>query len=79
MGLPFKKGGGMGPSFWQILIIVVVVLFIFGPKRIPGLGKSLGEAIKGFRKGIKEDDKEESAEDQKTLSKKEESVDKNDS
>ena len=45
----------MGPSIWQILIVVVVVLFIFGPKRIPGLGKSLGEAIKGFRKGIKDD------------------------
>lgn len=49
----------MGPSFWQILIIVVIVLFIFGPKRIPGLGKSLGEAIKGFRKGISEEDKGE--------------------
>ena len=44
----------MGPSLWQILIVVVIVLFIFGPKRIPGLGKSLGEAIKGFRKGIKD-------------------------
>ena len=47
----------MGPSIWQILIVVVIVLFIFGPKRIPGLGKSLGEAIKGFRKGIKDDNK----------------------
>lgn len=46
----------MGPSFWQILIVVVIVLFIFGPKRIPGLGKSLGEAIRGFRKGISGDD-----------------------
>lgn len=60
----------MGPSFWQILILVVVVLFVFGPKRIPGLGKSLGEAIRGFRKGIKEDGKssseeEESSEDSK--------------
>jgi len=52
----------VGPSFWQILIAVVIVLFIFGPKRIPGLGKSLGEAIKGFRKGIGEDDKKEKEE-----------------
>ena len=50
----------MGPSIWQILIVVVIVLFIFGPKRIPGLGKSLGEAIKGFRKGIKDDNEEDS-------------------
>ena len=49
----------MGPSIWQILIVLVVVLFIFGPKRIPGLGKSLGEAIRGFRKGIKDDDKDD--------------------
>lgn len=49
-------------SFGQILIIIVVVflvLLIFGPTRIPGIGKSLGEAIKGFRKGISEDNKEE--------------------
>ena len=55
----------MGPSIWQILIVVVVVLFIFGPKRIPGLGKSLGEAIKGFRKGIKDDNKESDSSDTK--------------
>ena len=53
----------MGPSIWQILIVVVVVLFIFGPKRIPGLGKSLGEAIRGFRKGIKDDNKEKESEE----------------
>lgn len=46
----------MSPSFWQILIVVVIVLIIFGPKRIPGLGKSLGEALKGFRKALKDDD-----------------------
>lgn len=53
----------MMPSIWQILIVVVIVLFIFGPKRIPGLGKSLGEAIRGFRKGISEDDKDDTKED----------------
>ena len=46
----------MMPSFWQILIAVAILLLIFGPKRIPALGKSLGEAIRGFRKGIKEED-----------------------
>ncbi|MGI9548750.1 MAG: twin-arginine translocase TatA/TatE family subunit [Bdellovibrionales bacterium] len=46
----------MSPSFWQIVIVVVIVLFVFGPKRIPGLGKSLGEAIRGFRKGLNEDE-----------------------
>ncbi len=46
----------MGVSFWQILIVAVVVLLIFGPKRIPGLGKALGEAIRGFRTGVKGED-----------------------
>lgn len=49
----------MGPSIWQILIVLLIVLFIFGPKRIPGLGKSLGEAIRDFRKGLKNDEKKE--------------------
>ena len=48
----------MAPSFWQILIVVLIVLFIFGPKKIPSLGKSLGEAIRGFRKGLKEDEED---------------------
>ena len=53
----------MGPSIWQIIIVLLIVLFIFGPKRIPGLGKSLGEAIKNFRKGLTDgkDEDEESA------------------
>ena len=49
----------MGPSIWQILIVLLIVLFIFGPKRIPGLGKSLGEAIRDFRKGLKNDETKE--------------------
>lgn len=45
----------MSPSLWQILIVLVIVLIFFGPKRIPGIGKSLGEAIRGFKKGISDD------------------------
>lgn len=46
----------MGISFWHMLILLVVVLLIFGPQRISGLGKSLGEAIRGFKKGINGED-----------------------
>ena len=45
----------MSPSIWQILLVLAIVLIFFGPKRIPGLGKSLGEAIRGFKKGLNED------------------------
>ncbi len=46
----------MSPSVWQILIVLVIILLLFGPKRIPGIGKSMGEAIRGFKKGINEED-----------------------
>lgn len=46
----------MSPSIWQILIVLVIVLLLFGPKRIPGVGKSLGEAIRGFKKGLNDDE-----------------------
>lgn len=46
----------MSPSIWQIVIVLVVVLLLFGPKRIPGVGKSLGEAIRGFKKGLNDDE-----------------------
>lgn len=46
----------MGLSVPQIILIIAVVVLIFGPKRIPQLGKSIGEAIRGFKKGL--DDKE---------------------
>lgn len=47
---------GLGPM--EIGVILVIALVIFGPKRLPGLGKSLGEAIRGFKKGITEDENE---------------------
>jgi len=49
----------MAPSFWQIIIVLVIVLIIFGPKRIPELGKSLGKAIRGFRKGLQDENESE--------------------
>jgi sec-independent protein translocase protein TatA len=39
---------------WEIAIVVVLVLVIFGPKKLPELGSSLGKSIRGFRKGLKE-------------------------
>ncbi len=44
----------LGPL--EIVLIVFVVLIFFGPSRLPGLGKSIGSAIRGFKKGISGDD-----------------------
>ena len=46
----------MGLSFWHLIIILVIVLLLFGPNRLPGLGKSVGEAIRGFKKGLDGDE-----------------------
>ncbi len=46
-----------GISFWQILIILVVILILFGGKKIRTLGSDLGEGLKGFKKAIKDEDK----------------------
>jgi len=42
----------------EIVIILVIVLLLFGPSRLPGLGKGIGEAIGGFKKAMtaKEDE-----------------------
>ena len=37
----------------HLLIILVVVLMVFGAKKLPEMGKSLGEGMRGFRDGLK--------------------------
>lgn len=43
----------------EMLMILVVIVIIFGARRLPELGKSLGEGIKNFRKSITSKEKEE--------------------
>jgi sec-independent protein translocase protein TatA len=38
----------------HLLIILAVAVFVFGPKKLPELGKGLGQGIKSFREGIKQ-------------------------
>lgn len=40
----------------HLLIILVVVLMVFGARKLPEMGKSLGEGMRGFRDGIKGDE-----------------------
>jgi len=63
---------GLGPT--ELIIIAVIILFIFGAKRLPGIGKTLGETVKEGRNIKKEMDHKETVEkvqgDNKTMEEK---------
>jgi sec-independent protein translocase protein TatA len=42
----------MGISIWQLVIVLLIVVMLFGTKRLRGLGSDLGGAISGFRKSM---------------------------
>ncbi len=50
--------GGIG--IWQLLIILVIVLLLFGTKRLKNIGSDLGNAVKGFKGAMSSEEKDES-------------------
>lgn len=44
-----------GLGFPELIVIFVIALLIFGPSKLPSLGKSLGEAIRGFKKALEDE------------------------
>jgi sec-independent protein translocase protein TatA len=59
----------IGPP--ELLIVLVIILVIFGPKRLPGLGRSLGSGMREFRdsitgKGSKDDDDDDATPERAT-------------
>ena len=46
-----------GISIWQLLIVLVIVLLLFGTKRLRNLGGDLGNAVKGFKKAMGDEEK----------------------
>ena len=51
--------GSLSPIHW--LIVIVIVLLVFGPGRLAGVGKGLGEGIRQFKKGLNDDEKKDDA------------------
>ncbi|MCX5717180.1 MAG: twin-arginine translocase TatA/TatE family subunit [Nitrospirae bacterium] len=43
----------------EVMVVLVIALVLFGPSKLPSLGKSLGEAIRGFKKGLEQESAEE--------------------
>jgi sec-independent protein translocase protein TatA len=55
--------GPLGPG--ELILIVLLIVIIFGARKLPELGKSLGQGIKNFKKSITSEEKEE--EEKKSL------------
>lgn len=54
-----------GISLWQLLIVLLIVVLLFGTKKLRGMGGDLGSAVKGFKKAVS--DKDADFEDQKKV------------
>ncbi|OAJ95533.1 Sec-independent protein translocase subunit TatA [Vibrio bivalvicida] len=52
-----------GISIWQLLIIAVIVVLLFGTKKLRGIGGDLGGAVKGFKKAMSEDESDKDKKD----------------
>lgn len=57
------------PGIPELLVIFFIILLIFGAAKLPQLGKGLGEGIKNFKLGLKNDDKKDQSDTTKTLEK----------
>ena len=51
----------MTPSIWQLLIVLVIVLLLFGRGKIPQLMGDMAKGIKSFKRGMTEEDKKDEA------------------
>lgn len=49
--------GPVGPT--ELLIIILIIVILFGAKRLPDLGKSLGDGIRNFKKSVSGKDKDD--------------------
>ncbi|BAS47676.1 twin-arginine translocation protein, TatA/E family subunit [Aggregatibacter actinomycetemcomitans NUM4039] len=50
-----------GISIWQLAILVLIIVLLFGTKKLRTLGTDLGESVKGFKKAMNEENKPEDA------------------
>ncbi len=52
----------LGLGMPELVVILIVVLLIFGPKNLPKLGNAIGRTVKNLRKGMEDDDKKDGEE-----------------
>ncbi|HET9485302.1 MAG TPA: Sec-independent protein translocase subunit TatA [Xanthomonadales bacterium] len=59
-------------SIWHWLIVLVIIVLVFGTKKLPSLGSDLGKAIRGFKKGMTDEEREKLEADKAEAVRKEE-------
>ena len=59
-----RMPGGIG--WMEILLLLLVMLLVFGPKRLPEMGRSLGRGIREFKESVTGEDKDDDDEPRKT-------------
>ncbi|MBP0049473.1 Sec-independent protein translocase subunit TatA [Marinobacterium sp. AK62] len=57
-----------GISIWQLLIVLVIIILLFGTKKLRNIGGDLGGALKSFKKAVNEDEAESKSDEQKKIS-----------
>ena len=56
-----------GLSIWHWLIVLLVVILIFGTKKLRNIGSDLGGAVKNFKEGVREDEPKQAKQDEKAI------------
>jgi len=57
----------MGISIWQLLIVLLIIVLLFGTKKLRSIGKDMGGAVKGFREAVQNNDEQEDKEQPQEL------------
>ncbi len=57
----------MGPSIWQLIIVLVIIVLIFGTKKLRNMGSDLGGAMKSFKSAINEKEKAETSDEGRVI------------
>ena len=55
-----------GLGMWELIVILVIIVLLFGAKRLPEIGAGIGDGIKNFRKSMKDDKAEKTDKIDKT-------------
>ncbi|HYM69224.1 MAG TPA: twin-arginine translocase TatA/TatE family subunit [bacterium] len=53
----------MGPKFWELIIVLAIIILLFGPSRLAGLGGAVGKAMREFKDATKPEDQKSSTSD----------------